>query len=384
VKELRFWALPDAGFGTFSLLREHLALFCRDHPDIRVSISVGTTTALWDHLFRFLKRPKELPRPDILQIPSHWTASLAHLGLLQDLRELDGRLPGPEPLFAVPWWMEMRVLYYRKDLFRKLGLREEALSAWDGLREACRTLAEAGGPCGSVPIANPNPRRGISLTDVAPCLWSRGADLFAKDHTRTLLQRPDARAGVADYFDLIASGWMPLSGTNGLAPGDLFEGAAAMQFSGRLPPKRAASGEIGVVPFPSTGTEPATVASGQSLAVLRGSDVAQEALGLLRSLTEPARASAYAAAIGAFAPTEDGLAQGLEAFPELSPAFERSQGFARTLPMVRVMGTLERVFERSMDRLLREVSRGAYAPDLLHQELVHSGAEMDYVLGLYL
>lgn len=380
MKELRFWALPDAGFGTFSLLKEHLALFCRDHPDIRVSISVGTTAALWDHLFRFVKRPKELPRPDILQFPSHWTASLGHLGLLQDLREFDGRITGQEPVFSIPWWLEMRVLYYRKDTFRRLGLRAESLSTWDGLLEACRALWERR----LVPIANSNPRRGVSFMDVAPCLWSRGTDLLAKDQTRTLLQRADSRAGVADYFELIASGWMPLSGANGLAPGDLFEGAAALQLSGRLPPKQAALDEIGAVPFPATGAEPATVMGGQSLGILRGSDAAQDAMSLLAALTEPARASVYAAAIGAFAPTEDGLAQGLEAFPDLKPAFERSRGVARALPTVRVMGTIERIFERAMDRLLREVSRGAYDPDMLHRELVHAGAEMDYVLDLYL
>jgi len=402
LRELHFWVLPNNGFDTFPTLKEHLALFYRGHPDVRVTISVGTAAALWTNLFRILKDPSSGARPHVLQIPSHWTASLAQLGLLQDLRELDPgldlarwvpaardhcRVAGSDQICSLPWWFELRVLYYRQDIFRRLGLDPRRLLAgWEGMREVCRVLAEKwrGSPGPVYPIANPNPRRGVSMADVAPCLWSRGGDFFARDGSRVLFQRSHALGGVSDYFDLIASGWMPLTGPNGLAPRNLFDGSCAMQISGRLPRrgKKKLVATLEAVPVPPTGGAAATLLGMQSLALLRDCGEPEWAYGLLRDLADPAAEEAYAGDIGAF-PAADGVAwRPLAAAPHFREAFERSLGAARMLPNLRAMGTLEQVFERSMERLVGDVVQRAYEPERLHQEIIRASAEMDYILGL--
>ena len=99
-------------------------------------------------------------------------------------------------------------------------------------------------------------------------------------------------------------------------------------------------------------------------------------------MCEPEAAQTYAAAIGAF-PAIDGAAwRPLAAAPRFREAFERSSGSARMLPNLRVMGTLEQIFERSMERLVGDVVRQSYEPERLHQEIIHASAEMDYILVL--
>ena len=89
---IQFWVLPNSGVDTLPVLKEHMAAYKREHPGSRIDVRVRTPAGMWTDLFRMLKDPRRRPRPDLLQIPSHWTSSLAHLGLLYDLRDLDPQL----------------------------------------------------------------------------------------------------------------------------------------------------------------------------------------------------------------------------------------------------------------------------------------------------
>ncbi|MFH1724088.1 MAG: extracellular solute-binding protein [Elusimicrobiota bacterium] len=411
MRDLQLWVLPNNAYETLPTLREHLAPFRREHPGIRVSVTVRTAASLWTHLFRLLKGPRPEPRPDVVQIPAHWTSTLANLGMLMDLGELDPgidlgrwpaalrdqcRLAGTPQVYSLPWWMEIRLLYYRKDVFRRAGLDPaKVLAGWEGLREACRALARqkrsASAPLQRHPIANPNPRESVSMTDLAPCVWSRGGEFFSPDGSRCLFSRERACRGIGDYFELLSAGWMPLKGPSGLVPRDLFDGHCALQFSDRLP--RAVSNgkvrgrapqklldEVGAVPLP--GDPGTTLLAAQHLAVLRDTESPREAYALLRELVDGRAAAAYARAIGALPAKEGADAKVLEEFPEFKEAFALSFQRARMLPNLGVMGTLEKVFDRSMEQLVRDVVRKTFSPQALRQELIHAAAEMDFIMSL--
>src|SRR5205814_498879 len=83
--------------------------------------------------------------------------SLAFLGLLSstdgDERRFGGdsflhrswdscRPPGNDRIYAVPWFLDIRVLYYRRDLLQEAGVSEGMLENWSGFSAACRRLRE--------------------------------------------------------------------------------------------------------------------------------------------------------------------------------------------------------------------------------------------------
>ncbi|MBI4345336.1 MAG: extracellular solute-binding protein [Elusimicrobia bacterium] len=397
MKVLQLWVLPARGMRTYPLVKEQLRDFLREHPDTQVEVTVRTPGSLWSQLFARLKRPREAQRPHLVEIPSHWTATLAYLGLLEDLGELEPGLslaPWHPPLhehcragkdgsvFSLPWWMEAPVVYFRPDLLRKCGLEPDALSSWASLREACRQLAKRL-PASVHPIANGNPRESVSLADVAPPVWSRGGDFFSRDGARAVFHREEAYHGVRAYLELIEKGWMPLSGKSGLVSPTLFEGGAALQFWGRIerPSGRAAT-PLGAAPTPRGERAQAGVLTAHHLAALRGAGLAREAFGLLKHLTRPAQGARYASALGTLPCATAELDAALVEADELGRVFRRALEQSRLLPNFAALGTLERIFDRSMENLLRAILRRSYDGELLRQEMIYAASEMDYILSM--
>lgn len=402
MRDLELWVLPNSGFETVPLLREHLA---RQPSGAGIRIRVRTERTMWDKLIGLIKDARKAQVPDLVQIPAHWTSTLAHLGVLRDLSDLDRdldlrefepvvrencRLAGTARVFSLPWWMTVGMLFYRSDALKRAKIDPGSLAAWDGFREACRVLSKDWkASAGRFPVANPNPRESVSLTDIAPSVWSRGGDFFSPDGSRCVFQRSDAFGGIGDYFSLLGEGWMPLIGQNGLAPGNLFSGACAMQFSGRFPrpgagrgPARELFDKITAAPMPDAGRGSVSAVFSQNLAVVREGADPRAAYRLLRELTRPEASFDYARAVGGFPAQAGGPEKSLREAPRFSEVFARALAGARTLPNLKMLGTVEKVFDRGMGRLVREVMLNTFASRVLRQELIHSAAEIDYVLSL--
>lgn len=403
MREILVWMLADDGYETVATIQNHLSVYLREHPGLKVYTKVRTPSSLWEDLFKIIKNPHHRPRPDLVQIPSHWTSTLAHLGLLQELREMDPQLDlrrwflpaqdnccleGTGRIYSLPWWMELRALYYRKEILKDAGIDVKSLSSWDGFKSACGLLASKGRP---QPVVNPNARESVGMSDLAPCVWSHGGDFFSADGARSFFQRPKAYQAIGDYFELFDKGWMPLKGQNGLAHKGIFEGGFVFEFAGRVPrargrSRRAATGipkDLGVVSFPSGGGGQGAALSVMNLAMLRDVEAPRDVYTLLRELVRETSAAGYARAIGALPATENELKKSLDAFPELCEVFRQAMGSMKTFPNLRVLGTLEKVFNRSMERLVSDVLHKEYAPEVLRRELIHAAAEIDYVLSLY-
>ncbi len=401
MREIVVWVLPSNGYDTVPTFREHLAAYLREHPALSVFAKVRTQTSLWEDLFRLIKNPHQGPRPDIVQIPAYWTSTLSHLGLLQDLRELDSRLDlrqwfppvqdccrleGTERIYSLPWWMELRALFYRRDALEEIGRGSGDLANWDGFRDTCRALCEAGF---KQPVANPNPRESVAMVDLAPSVWSQGGRFFSADGSRSLFQREDACRAIGSYFELIDEGWMPLKGQSGPSPKNLFEGGCVFEFSGRFPRppdtrrKRRVDDKIGVVPFPTGGRGASTMIQTSNLAMLRDVEGPREVYGVLRELVRDAPAAAFARSIGALPAIEKELAKRLGEYPEVNDVFRKAMGSMRTFRNLRVLGTLEKVFNRSLERLVSDVIHNDYSYDVMRRELIHAAAEIDHVLSLY-
>ncbi|MFT3904847.1 MAG: sugar ABC transporter substrate-binding protein [Steroidobacteraceae bacterium] len=127
---LRFWAMGREAETVLALLPE----FERRHPDIHVEVQQLPWTAAHEKLLTAIAGDAT---PDIAQIGNTWLPEMVELGALQPLDALlatsrdisaadyfagvwqTNQINGQ--LYGVPWYVDTRLLFYRKDLLKQAG-----------------------------------------------------------------------------------------------------------------------------------------------------------------------------------------------------------------------------------------------------------------------
>jgi multiple sugar transport system substrate-binding protein len=108
--------------------------FEAEHPQIRVREQILPSSSDEQHQFYVINLQGRSPDLDVLDLDIIWVPEFARAGWMADLT---GRIPastlaplsGPaleadwseQELYAVPWFVDAGVLYYRKDLLEKYG-----------------------------------------------------------------------------------------------------------------------------------------------------------------------------------------------------------------------------------------------------------------------
>jgi multiple sugar transport system substrate-binding protein len=125
-------------------LRSLLDEFERLNPGIRVKDESLPASTDEQHQFYVINLGGESPEFDVLSMDVIWVPEFARAGWLRDLSRLvpeagrDDFFPGPieavtyeGKLWAVPWYIDAGVLYFRKDLLEKYGFAPP--QTWDDL-----------------------------------------------------------------------------------------------------------------------------------------------------------------------------------------------------------------------------------------------------------
>lgn len=152
---LEVWAMGDEGLR----LGDMVDAFEAEHPDIELSV----TAIPWDQAYDNLVTANAAQSgPDVIQLGSTWVTAFGHVDGLLDLTEyfdseefpnintdsfFEGALEGSTYdgiLYAVPWYVETRVLYYRSDLLAEVGF-DEAPQTQEELKEVAARLVELNG-----------------------------------------------------------------------------------------------------------------------------------------------------------------------------------------------------------------------------------------------
>ncbi|MBN1282244.1 MAG: extracellular solute-binding protein [Proteobacteria bacterium] len=161
---------------------EELIDFQRSHPGEE---DIALEFLRWDDAYSrtvaALESGDPAAAPDVVQIGSTWTATFADMGILADLSGLfdtqeffppsaSSAAPfGSEGLFAVPWFVDARLLFYNKKIIGS----PEPLATWDGFRDACEAAAP-GRPLIGVPLS----QNWNLLHNLAPWIWSAGGEII--------------------------------------------------------------------------------------------------------------------------------------------------------------------------------------------------------------
>jgi multiple sugar transport system substrate-binding protein len=153
VTTIEFWALGREGEVVQQLIPE----FERQNPGIRVRVQQMPWTAAHE---KILTAFVGAATPDVAQLGNTWVPELVALGALAALDEYVAQSTSVDPadffpgiwdtniisgqLFGVPWYVDTRLLFYRKDLLQRAGYPEPPRT-WTEWREAMRRLSTPDG-----------------------------------------------------------------------------------------------------------------------------------------------------------------------------------------------------------------------------------------------
>lgn len=153
-KELTFWGAGREGDIAAELIRG----FEQENPQILVNVQKMPFTVAHEKL---LTAYAGETLPDLCQLGNTWIPEFAALDALEPLdgyvsgsREIqlddyfDGILASnrlDETLFGIPWYVDTRLLYYRRDLLREAGF-DEPPQTWEEWSEMLGAIKQVVGP----------------------------------------------------------------------------------------------------------------------------------------------------------------------------------------------------------------------------------------------
>ena len=185
--EIDVWAMGAEGeaLGAFA------ETFMEEFPDVTVNVTPVPWDAAHDRIVSAIAGGEV---PDVTMVGTTWMGEFATLGGLDPTpANIDGSqffegawnttvVDGVS--YAVPWYVETRLVYYRTDLAEDGGAPEPA--SWDDLKAMAASMQEAGAEFG----ISLQPGGTGSWQTWMPFFWQAGGEIMAEDGTFTLDGEP--------------------------------------------------------------------------------------------------------------------------------------------------------------------------------------------------
>ena len=300
---VRFWAMGQEGEQVQALLPE----FERRYPKIRVRVQQIPWSAAHEKLLTAYAGDA---MPDVFQLGNTWIPEFVALRAIAPLDQrlnawppaaLDDYFPGilatnrlAGRTYALPWYVDTRVLFYRTDLLAAAGFAEPP-ATWEAWLKAMAALQASATQSGAERHALLLPINEWQLPVILAL--QRGASLLRDQDQYGHFQQPQFRAAFRFYLELFEQGFAPAVGTAQV--GNLYQefaqGTFAVYVSGpwnigefqrRLPAAVQPHWNTAALPGFEGGLG-ASLAGGASLAISRNSPHQDAAWKLLTFLAEP-------------------------------------------------------------------------------------------------
>ena len=298
---LRFWGMGREG----EVVAELLPDFRRENPNIDVIVQQVPWSAAHEKL---LTAHVGGSTPDVSQLGNTWVSEFSALKALEPLTPwiartstlpIEGFFPGiwdtnvidGEP-YGVPWYVDTRVLFYRKDILARAGVHTMPRS-WAEWRAAMVAVKKLVGP----------DRYAIFLPFnewMQPAIFGLqcGSPLLKDGATRGAFRDPEFRRAFEFYIGLYRDRLAPAFGNNDIA--NLYQeferGTFSMyitgpwnlgEFANRLPDSLQNAWATAPLPGPTGAESGVSFAGGSSLVLFKGSKHKTEAWQLVEFLSRP-------------------------------------------------------------------------------------------------
>ncbi|MEP0860169.1 MAG: sugar ABC transporter substrate-binding protein [Ignavibacterium sp.] len=150
VKTIKFWAMGSEAEQISKIIPE----FEKRYPDLKVKVQQIPWTAAQEKLITAFASDNT---PDICQLGNTWIPQFASLNAIIDLTDFINKssvvkpanfFPGiwetnliDEHVLGIPWYVDTRLMFYRKDVFEKAGYPNPPKN-WDELYLLCKKIKE--------------------------------------------------------------------------------------------------------------------------------------------------------------------------------------------------------------------------------------------------
>ncbi|MDD5131610.1 MAG: extracellular solute-binding protein [bacterium] len=398
------------------LMQEHEHLFKNTivpefqqlHPEIDVILTTTSWHFLWDKVVMFSKRKQG---PDVLQIGSTWNGVLAEIGALKDitanLAAIGGLdifikeaaktclFPGSGRVSSIPWYLDTRALFYRKEILDIHGFTAHDIGTLEGLEKVSAAVHNFKVGDKTVAAFGLSGQKDAQLVhSLAPWIWNNGGDFMTPDGKRVIFNAPAALQGLEAYFNFINT---YCDRTSIMQSYETFldsffrKGNYCLAYTGPwvnntyLNPKHEfynrVSNHIETALMPGGAAGKFTFLGGSNLAISEFSKHPQEAWELVKFLAQ--------------LPVQEKFCSTNHQLPSLNEAYKNKGGIdntpqrifrdavqhGRSLPNSPNWAQIEDILIEYIHRLLVSIAEGIYTVDLLRESIQEAAAKSNAVLA---
>ena len=382
------WIMPNSGTPEEDLMTV-LQPFLDENPDIEVQPTVLDWGSAWTKLTTAATSGEG---PDITQLGTTQVAAIAAMGALEDLTPVYDRFGGEEAFveatlpttqilgageerYAAPWFIDTRALFYRKDVAEAAGVDpEKDFETWDSFKAALAKMKDIEIDGVKItPLGMPGKNDWNVIHNYAPWIWGAGGDFIAEDNKTSVINSPEALAGVKFYSELALEGLMsmPALEKNSAEIEALFNaGEFATIFSGayeiatlrREQPELAE--KIGTAPFPAGPEGRFAFFGGSALSVFKSSKNKEAAYRVIEYLMTTDAQVAYQEKCGNLPTVNAAYETDFIANEEMREAFKEQLEFGKAYPSVAGWGPSETILQKGLSNVWDNVMGvfGTYDP----------------------
>lgn len=382
------------------------------HPNVKLNVTVLDWGSAWTKITTAATSGQG---PDILQLGTTWVPAIAAMNGIEDVtdrvEELGGQanylpaswkttmIDGSSEVYGVPWFVDARALFYRKDALDKAGLDPAtAFKDWDTFKQ---TLSKLNGieieDQKMTAFGVPGKNDWNVPHNIFPWIWAAGGSVFNEDNTKVTFNDKTALEGVMYYTGLANEGLVEkasLEKNSSQIESDFSDGKTAVMVSGAWMIKNFATPEedggvggktaaqnYGVAALPAGPAGASTFIGGSHLTIFKGSKHKEAAWDIIKYLSSDEAQLTYSQLSGQL-PGKRSVMESLASDPNYKALVEATN-YGMSYPSIPQWGPCETALVKYFGNIWDIVAgvSGTYNEASIQKQLDDAANEVSAILN---